>query len=116
MYYEDFDNISKADFKKLWGNGKRDYYTAIIPEWTLPYFVNYDLEGYTEEELTKMRNYVEKFANLGIYDVGQYFVPTDDATPYFSVYNDIDNKGADCYYFLIPNTQNEIRNKLNKGE
>ena len=62
-----------------------------LPNWALPYLINSDPSGLSDEEIDK----VDKFVIQEIQ--GCFNVTMPDGESYFAHTNDIDNLGADCY-------------------
>ena len=59
-----------------------------IPQWALPYLINGDLEGITEEELQKCNDLEQ------IYEI---ISAPNEEEPFFAWSNDMDSEGAMCF-------------------
>ena len=96
-----FDNVKDDSIVDKYEN----YDVVNVPDWCLPYLVNGETYGYTEEELTAMQRFEQRFEGKIIngMNVGDLCVPEDDAEPSFTRSNDVMGKLGDfCYTFFIP--------------
>lgn len=70
-----------------------EHYTYVMPSYWIPYYVNSDPTGYTDEEIAEMDAADEKMRkahpNLFLIDY------TSDEESYFSMHNDFNNLGGD---------------------
>lgn len=95
-----YDNVTEAELSRF-----ADYYQVTVPESCIPYLVNGDTEGYSEEEIARMDEFTEKYSGKlsGGLLPGDCCVPREDASPSFTPYNDIYGwQGADTYRFALP--------------
>ena len=98
--YNEFDNVPDDFVESLDGQ----YYEVTVPDWCLPYLVNGDEEGYTEEEIGMMDNFINSFNGKLWYglNVGDACVPMDGVSPSFCSSNDVGGDACDCYRFCLP--------------
>ena len=108
--YNEFDNVPDDFVESLDGQ----YYEVTVPDWCLPYLVNGDEEGYTEEEIGMMNNFIDSFNGKLWYglNVGDACVPMDGVSPSFCSSNDVGGDACDCYRFCLPMKEAE-RNGVN---
>lgn len=108
----EFANVDNDFVQKLNGN----YYEVVVPDSCLPYLINGETEGYTEDELNDMDEFVGYF-NGKLRDnlqVDSCCIPLDGESPDFYPFNDVyGNVGCDCYKFCLPAAVNESKNKRN---
>ncbi len=98
--YNEFDNVPDDFVESLDGQ----YYEVTVPDWCLPYLVNGDEEGYTEEEIRMMDNFIDSFNGKLWYglNAGDACVPMDGVSPSFCSRNDVGGGACDCYRFCLP--------------
>jgi hypothetical protein len=108
--YNEFDNVPDDFVESLDGQ----YYEVTVPDWCLPYLVNGDEEGYTEEEIAMMDNFIDSFDGKLWYglNVGDACIPMDGVSPSFCSRNDVGGDACDCYRFCLPMKEAE-RNGIN---
>ncbi|MBP5722761.1 MAG: hypothetical protein J6X18_04190 [Bacteroidales bacterium] len=98
-----YQNVPDEFVEKLGENG----YEVIVPDYCLPYLVNGDLEGYTDEEIQDMQNFEKRFQGKLAYglNVGDCCVPRDGEEPTLYGREDVfkgKDMGAECYRFFLP--------------
>lgn len=99
MENQAYANVTDAFVDSVKGNG----YSVRVPSWCLPYLVNGKTEGYSNEEIKKMDSFVSRFEGelANGLNAGDYCVPMDGQEPSFSWWNDVDEYGAECFYFFL---------------
>lgn len=92
----------KKEVKTLSGIGgtskkkKPEVYEFVVPEWSLPYLINNDPSGLTEDEIKKVDKFAEEVYKLTKSDISMG--SGWDGEPYFKWRNDIDGSlGANVY-------------------
>lgn len=96
-----YDNVDNSDIAKFGNN----YIELKVPDFCLPYLVNGDTEGYSEQEIEQMVELERKFNGklLNGLHIGDICIPLDGRQPSFSRYNDVLNCGGSMIYtFLVP--------------
>ncbi len=71
----------------------------LLPDWSLSYFINGDMESYSDEELELMKNFEKDLSEK--YELVSSLQIEESAG--FKHSNDISNLGADCsnVFYLV---------------
>ena len=70
-----------------------------LPAWSLPYLINSDPSGLSDEEIIKVDTFVSRQLCQKGFDT--FIVTSPDKDSYFYWHNDIDNLGDDVYDCLV---------------